>query len=142
MQKEIRQTWFFQQSPSEVWEYLTKPELMEQWLMKSDFQPIEGRKFCFTFDAKPGSKYAGVVECQVLEITPFTKLSYSWSGSTRDKTRNFDSTVVWTLVAKDNGTELLLQHHGFTVLEDILAHESGWSSLGKKLVEHLNSIKK
>ena len=28
MQKEIKHTWHFNQSPQEVWEYLTKPELL------------------------------------------------------------------------------------------------------------------
>jgi hypothetical protein len=27
---------------------------------------------------------------------------------------------IWTLVPKDNGTELQLQHNGFELLEDIL----------------------
>lgn len=40
MQEEIRQTWFFKQSPGEVWEYLTKPELIEQWLMKTPGREI------------------------------------------------------------------------------------------------------
>jgi uncharacterized protein YndB with AHSA1/START domain len=141
MQKEIRQTWLFQQSPDEVWDYLTKPELIEQWLMKSDFKPVQGHKFTFTFNAKPGSKYEGVVSCEVLEIRPFTRLSYSWSGSTQDKSRNYDSTVIWTLVQKNNGTELQLQHDGFTVLEDILAHTSGWNSCVKKMVDHMTAVK-
>jgi uncharacterized protein YndB with AHSA1/START domain len=142
MQKEIKQTWFFKQSPQEVWEYLTKPELIEQWLMKTDFQPIVGHKFRFTFIAKPESKYEGAVHCEVLEIKPFTKLSYSWNGGTQDKSRNFNSTVVWTLVPKDNGTELQLQHDGFTMLEDILNHTNGWNSCLKKFEEHINSIQK
>lgn len=138
MQKEITQTWFFQQPPSEVWEYLTKPELIEQWLMKSDFQPIVGYKFRFTFIAKPTSQYEGVVHCKVLEVKPFTKLSYSWSGNTQDKDRNYNSTVVWTLVPKDNGTELKLQHNGFEVLDDILNHTKGWDSCIKRLEEIIN----
>jgi uncharacterized protein YndB with AHSA1/START domain len=142
MQQEIKQAWFFHQSPSEVWEYLTKPELIEQWLMKTDFQPIAGRKFQFTFNAKPNSKYEGVVHCEVLEVKPFTKLSYSWKGGTQDKSRNFDSTVVWMLVPKNNGTELQLLHNGFTLLEDVLAHTSGWSSLLKKLEDLLISVQK
>jgi uncharacterized protein YndB with AHSA1/START domain len=142
MEKEIRQTWFFKQSPGEVWEYLTKPELIEQWLMKSDFKPIVGHKFQFTFVPKNDNKYAGIVTCQVLEVKPFTKLSYSWNGRTGDKSRNFNSTVVWTLVPKDKGTELQLQHSGFEVLEDILNHTSGWNSCVKKLEEHINSTEK
>ena len=142
MQKEIRQTWFFPQPPGEVWEYLTKPELIEQWLMKTDFKPIKGHKFRFTFTSKPGSKYDGVVHCEVLEIKPFSRLSYSWNGSIQDKTRNYNSTVVWTLVPMNNGTELQLQHDGFTVLDDILAHTDGWNACLKKMQEHINTIKK
>jgi len=142
MQKEIKQTWFFNQSPKEVWEYLTKPELIEQWLMKTDFQPIAGHKFRFTFTPKPDSKYDGVVNCEVLELKPFTKLSYSWNGRTQDKSRSFNSTVVWTLIPKDNGTELQLRHNGFEILEDILNHTNGWNSCLKKLGEHINLVQK
>jgi len=141
MQKEIKQSWFFNQSPQEVWEYLTKPELIEQWLMKSDFQPIVGHNFRFTFNPKPGSTYVGGVNCQVLEVNPFTKLSYSWNGSTQDNSRNFNSIVEWTLFPKDNGTELQLRHNGFEILEDILNHTSGWNSCIKKMQEALNSNK-
>ncbi|MGC4021054.1 MAG: SRPBCC domain-containing protein [Cyclobacteriaceae bacterium] len=142
MQKEIKQTWFFKQSPSEVWEYLTKPELIEQWLMKSDFKPVAGHKFRFTFVSKPEGKYDNVVHCEVLEVKPFTKLSYSWNGATQDKSRNYNSIVVWTLAQKDNGTELLLQHNGFTELEDILTHSNGWNSCLKKFEILINSTQK
>lgn len=142
MQNEINQTWFFQQSPGEVWEYLTRPELIEQWLMKTDFQPIAGCKFRFTFQPKPDSQYEGIVHCEVLEVKPFVKLSYSWNGRTQDKSRNFRSTVVWTLVPKENGTELQLSHNGFTMLDDILAHTNGWNSCLKKFEEHINAIHK
>jgi uncharacterized protein YndB with AHSA1/START domain len=138
MQKEIRQTWFFQQQPDEVWEYLTKPELIEQWLMKTNFKPVIGAKFQFTFIAKPEAKYHGVVDCEVLEIIPYSKLSYSWDGSTFDKSRNYASVVIWTLVPKDNGTELTLQHDGFTMLEDILTHSTGWNSCLTKMEKLLN----
>jgi uncharacterized protein YndB with AHSA1/START domain len=142
MQQEIQQKWFFQQSPGEVWEYLTKPELIEQWLMKSDFKPVAGHKFRFTFVSKPEGKYDGEVHCQVLEVKPFTKLSYSWNGSTRDKSRDYNSVVVWTLVPKNNGTELQLQHNGFTLLEDIQMHTNGWNSCVKKMETHINSVAK
>src|SRR5438270_5740428 len=142
MQKEIKQTWFFQQPPVEVWDYLTKPELIEQWLMKTDFQLVAGHKFRFTFEAKPGSTYEGVVNCEVLEVNPFTKLSYSWHGRTLDRSRSFNSTVVWTLIPKETGTELQLQHNGFEAMEDILNHTSGWKSCLMKMEEHLNSVTK
>lgn len=142
MQKEIFQKWFFQQPPVDVWEYLTRPELIEQWLMKSDFQPIVGHKFRFTFTPKPGSPYAGIVDCEVLEVKPFTRLAYSWNGTTQDKRRNFHSKVVWTLVEKDEGTELQLQHHGLELLEDVLNHTNGWKNCLKRFEDHINSVEK
>lgn len=141
MKKEIKQTWYFKQSPPEVWEYLTKPELIEQWLMKNDFIPIVGHKFRFTFIAKPGSKYKGEVTCEVLEVKPFSKLSYSWNGGTNDDSRTFNSRVEWTLIPKDGGTELQLVHNGFELLEDILAHTDGWKSCLNKFEESINAMK-
>ncbi len=110
--------------------------------MKTDFQPITGHKFRFTFQAKPGSGYEGVVDCEVLEVKPFTRSSYSWNGRTQDKSRSFNSTVVWTLVPKDSGTELQLQHNGFEMLDDILTHTNGWISCLKRFEELINSIQK
>jgi uncharacterized protein YndB with AHSA1/START domain len=134
MQKEIKHTWHFNQSPQEVWEYLTKPELLEQWLMKTDFQPIVGHKFHFICNK--------ITYCEVLEVKPFTKLSYSWQANSADSNKPFNSKVVWTLVPKENGTELQLVHNGFTLLEDYIGHNNGWTTLGNRFVELLNNIKK
>jgi uncharacterized protein YndB with AHSA1/START domain len=142
MQKEINQSWFFKQTLQEVWEYLTKPELIEQWLMKTDFQPIPGHKFCFTFTPKTDSKYDAIVECEVLEVKPFSKLSYSWNGSSNSGNRTFNSKVVWILVPKENGTELHLQHNGFILLEDVFNHTNGWNTCLKRFEELINTIKK
>lgn len=140
MQKEIQKTWFYKQSPQEVWEYLTKPELIEQWLMKNDFKPVVGHKFRFTFIPKNESNYAGVVDCEVLDLKLFTKLSYSWNGRTKDGSRTFNSIVVWTLIPKDNGTELQLSHNGFSMLEDMLTHTTGWDNCLKRFEELINAI--
>ena len=136
MQKEIKHTWHFNQSPQEVWEYLTKPELLEQWLTKTDFQPIIGHKFRFT------DKSGKIIYCEVLEVKPFTKLSYLWQYPSANDNKLFDSKVVWTLTPKENGTELQLVHNGFTALEDYIAHNNGWTTLGSRFVELLNAIKK
>jgi uncharacterized protein YndB with AHSA1/START domain len=139
MQKDIKQSWFFTQSPQEVWEYLTKPELIEQWLLKTDFKPVKGHKFQFTFIPKENSKYDGTVDCEVLEVIPFTKLSYSWNGKTNDS-RTFNSKVEWRLIPKESGTELQLQHNGFTVMEDIINHGNGWNACLKRFEELINTI--
>ncbi|MFN8244736.1 MAG: SRPBCC domain-containing protein [Ferruginibacter sp.] len=140
MQKAIKQTWQFAQSPEEVWDYLTQPALIEQWLMKNDFQPIVGHKFRFSFSPKPESKYTGGVDCEVLTATPFTKLSYTWNGTTSDN-RTFSSVVEWTLIPTAGGTELQLLHDGFEMLEDLLTHENGWKGCLARFENAINSVK-
>ena len=140
MQKEIKQTWFFHQTPEAVWEYLTQPELMEQWLMKCDFKPVVGHKFSFMHKPKNESNYKDIVKGEVLEVTPFSRLSYSWITGTKDGQKEFTSTVVWKLMPKEGGTELQLIHDGFISLEDVTQHTTGWNSCITKLEGRLNTI--
>jgi uncharacterized protein YndB with AHSA1/START domain len=135
MNREIRHTWFFNQPPEVVWEYLTKPELLEQWLMKSDFKAIVGHKFRFI---APTGK---IICCEVSEVNPITRLSYFWQANPENGIATFNTKVVWTAVPKGNGTELQLVHNGFTVLEDYTGHNNGWTALGGRLAQLLNEIK-
>ena len=135
MQNEIKHTWHFNQSPQEVWECLTRPELIEQWLTKTDFQPIAGHKFHFS------DKSGKIVYCEVLKVEPFTRLSYSWQYPSAKDNKRFDSKVEWILIPKDQGTELQLVHSGFTALEDFTAHNNGWTTCGNRFIELLNIIK-
>jgi uncharacterized protein YndB with AHSA1/START domain len=136
MQNEIKQSWYFNQSQQVVWEYLTKPELLEKWLAKSDFQPLVGHKFRFI--GPHGSEIYG----EVLEVKPFTLFSYSWQRTSAKDNKLFISKVVWTLVPKENGRELQLVHNGFIALEDYVAHNNGWTIIGTRFVELLKTIKK
>ncbi len=138
MQKEIKQTWHFNQPPQEVWEYLTRPELIEQWLMKTDFRPIVGHKFRFTTRPKDDCEYDKIIDCEVLEVNPFSRLSYFWKGHANNGQYHFDSKVVWTLAPSEGGTELQLVHNGFKVLEDFVSHKNGWTVIGDRLTELLN----
>jgi uncharacterized protein YndB with AHSA1/START domain len=135
MQKEIKLAWFFNHPPQEVWEFLTKPELLEQWLGKTDFQPIVGYKFRFF------SPYGNDSYCEVLEVKPFRTLSYTWQKNSSKDNEPFNSKIVWTLVPKEKGTELQLVHNGFMASEDFTAHENGWNTCRKQLEELLNTIK-
>ena len=109
--------------------------------MKTDFQPIVGHKFRFTHTSSGKNMYDGTTNCEVLEVKPFTKLSYSWNGGLKDGSRTYNSVVVWTLVSKENGTELQLQHNGFTVLEDIVNHTNGWNACIKRMGELITTSK-
>ena len=132
MKDEIRLTWHFERSPEEVWDYLTTPELLEQWLAKMDFKPIVGHKF------ELATKSGGVTRCEVTEVMPFTKLSYSWQYPSLKNKKTFDSKVTWTLTPTKDGTQLQLVHNGFSVLEDYILHDNGWTSLGQRLLKLLN----
>jgi uncharacterized protein YndB with AHSA1/START domain len=136
MEKEIKHTFYFNQTQEEVWEYLTKPDLMEQWLMPSDFKPVVGHHFRFT---NPNGTF---VVCEVLEVKPFTQLSYVWKNDWSVTKTPFTSKVSWTLTSIENGTELLLVHNGFELLKDLMAHNGGWISLGNRLSDLLKVPKK
>jgi uncharacterized protein YndB with AHSA1/START domain len=133
MEKDVEKTWHFKQSPQEVWGYLTKPELIEQWLMKCDFKPEVGHKFHFINKAKIDAY------CEVLEIVPFQRLSYSWRKGPSEKEIRLDSVVTWTLASNGGGTELRLQHAGFTQVKDFEDHNEGWDICVGRMAKLLNS---
>jgi len=131
----IKHTWSLDHPVDVVWEYLTTAELLAQWLMENDFKPIVGHKF--QFHSKPVAKFGfdGNIYCEVLEIIPFKKLSYSWKGGPGKGKITLDSVVVWTLVPKDNGTLLMLEHKGFTGMKNFIGYlfmNSGWKTKIRK----------
>ena len=129
MPKEIKQTRFLKHSPQEVWECLTKPELLAQWLMKTDFQPRVGHKFSVI------NKEGKITECEVLQIIPNKLLAYSWQVKKTSGEITMDSKVIWTLAEKKGGTELELHHNGFMMQVDFDSHSAGWENCLRKLEE-------
>ncbi|RYE26533.1 MAG: SRPBCC domain-containing protein [Sphingobacteriales bacterium] len=135
MQKEIRHTFSFQHPPEVVWEYLTKKELIAEWLMENDFKLQLGHKFTFKTKPKINLGFDGTVYCEVLEIIPLQKLSYSWKGGAGAKPL-LDSIVVWTLTPTATGTDLLLEHKGFKGVKNYLPYlimNKGWQKIGKRI---------
>jgi uncharacterized protein YndB with AHSA1/START domain len=144
MKKSIEHQFFFPHPPEAVWEYLTKPELMEQWLMKNDFQPIVGVDFQFRTNPIPGLDFDGIFYCKVLEIVPFKKLSYSWKSGPGEGEITLDSVVVWKLQPTDKGTELFLEHSGFAKKENLNFYNGladGWLKNIHKIADRLNAAK-
>ena len=141
MQKSINHQLFFSQPPQQVWEYLTKPELIELWLMKTDLRPVVGHQFTFTTRPMPNYDFDGNIYCTILEVVPFQKLSYSWKGGPGNGVITLDSVVVWTLNARDNGTELQLEHSGFKEIENMIMYSlmnEGWLKNMHKIGTLLN----
>jgi len=141
MANSVHHKLFFPHPPAVVWEYLTKSELIEQWLMKNDFEPIVGYDFQFNTRPVPNLDFDGNVYCKVLEIVPGKKLSYSWKTGPCNNHVVIDSIVVWTLHEKDNGTELQLDHTGFkeTDISMFLTVDEGWLKNMKKIADLINT---
>ena len=117
---------------------------MALWLMENDFKPIPGYDFQFRTRPMPAMGFDGIVYCKVLEIVPFKKLSYSWKGGPEAGQITLDSVVVWTLQAKENGTELSLVHNGFTEAAGVhmyAAMQDGWLKNMHKILAQINTMK-
>jgi uncharacterized protein YndB with AHSA1/START domain len=142
MKNSIKHQFEFTHAPEVVWDYLTKPELLALWLMENNFQPIVGHQF--TFRTKPKVKFGfdGVVYCEVLEIVPHQRLSYSWKGGMSIEKPLLDTVVEWTLTPTENGTTLLLEHRGFKGFKNYFPYlmmNMGWGKIGKRLGKRLNA---
>ena len=86
----------------------------------------------------PQLDFDGIVYCKVLEIVPHQKLSYSWKSGPGNGKIELDSIVVWKLIPKENGTELLLEHTGFSGFDHVgmfSAMNEGWFKNMQKIGE-------
>jgi uncharacterized protein YndB with AHSA1/START domain len=109
--------------PEKIWRALTDPALIERWLMRNDFAPVVGHRF--NFRAKPVMGWNGVTDCEVLEVTPPSRLVYRWNASGEQAAMGLKTTVTWTLVPVEGGTRVRMEHAGFRP-ED----ENGYRGMG------------
>ena len=86
--------------PERIWRALTQPHLIEEWLMKNDFQPVADHRFKLTADW-------GAVDCRVMTVEPNKTLSYTWDAM------GLESVVTWTLTPASTGTHLRMEQVGF-----------------------------
>jgi len=91
--------------PEKIWRALTQGALIEEWLMKNDFEPVVGHKF--TFRAEPVPGWNGVIDAEVIEVESHTRLSYSWNSM------GLESVVTWTLTPVQGGTHVRMEQSGF-----------------------------
>ena len=88
------------QPPEKVWRALTQAPLIEEWLMKNDFEPVVDHRFTLSADW-------GSVDCQVLAVDPNKTLSYTWGAF------GLGTVVTWTLTPTSSGTQLRMEQTGF-----------------------------
>lgn len=136
MQKTIFHQFYFEQGPEMVWKYLTDPDLLALWLMPNDFKLEVGHKFQFGTKPKYKLGFDGRIYCEVLEIKERKKLVYSWKGGMSKSSPSLDSIVTWTLIPKDEGCVLQLEHQGFIGFKNFIPFmimNKGWMKIGKRL---------
>lgn len=102
---------YFPHPPSKLWRALTTPELMAQWLMPNNFEPVVGHRF--TFHSRPVAQtgFSGQIDCQILDLVPQNRLRISWGDA--DDPDGATTIVTWTLQPEGKGTRLFLEHTGF-----------------------------
>ena len=112
----------FPHPPQKVWRALTESSLIEQWLMKNDFQPVAGHSFNLRMDPVPN--WNGVIDCKVLAVEPGKTLSYTWGAF------GLESVVTWTLTPTDAGTHVRMEHSGFPLNQDAAykGAQYGWQN--------------
>jgi uncharacterized protein YndB with AHSA1/START domain len=130
----IRKERFYPHPPENVWAALTDPHALAEWLEPNNHQPIVGHKFEFKCD--PGSCGGGLTECEVLEADPPRRLVWSWVHVRKDGSKAAPMTIAWTLVPKDNGTLLILEHSGAENIGWLQRNmmRVGWTFMMKKLI--------
>lgn len=140
MENTIKNEWIYEQPPTEVWEYLTQPELLALWLMPNNFKPVLEHEFQFRTNPIPSLGLDGVMHCKVLEIVERQKLVYTWKAGPGNGNFPLDTLVEWTLEPHGKGTKLTLVHSGFKSdnLDIFKGMTVGWDKNIQKMFKHLN----
>ncbi|WP_438035862.1 SRPBCC family protein [Sorangium sp. So ce204] len=128
----------FPHTPEMVWKTLTTPALMGRWLMKPiGFEPTKGARF--TYQTTPAGEWDGVIQCEVLEVTPNERLVYTWKGGHAANAgygSRLETVVTWTLTTVSGGTRLRLVHSGFQTPKNdhaLRKMSEGWPKVLQKI---------
>ena len=123
----------------EVWNAIITKEEMDKWYFKiASFKPEVGFSFQFTGQGTKGEVY--IHHCEIKEIVPMKKLSYTWQYEGMPG----NSLVEFELSPEGDKTKLKLTHTGletFVTDNPDFAKSSfveGWRYIiGKSLLEYL-----
>lgn len=135
MKRGIRLKWFYPYPPEMIWECLTNPEILTKWSPMKDFKPEIGFECQTQQKPRPAQNWDGIMYHKILEIEPLKRLSYSFKGGPKPGVTTLDTVVTWILEPKDGGTELRLEHTGFTGPKNMLTSfimEMGWKKIVNK----------
>ena len=124
----------FAHPPEKVWRALTQGDLIVQWLMENDFQPVVGRRFEFRMEPMP--QWDGVIHSEVLVAEPYERLVYRWDSL------GLESIVAWTLTPTAGGTLVRMEQSGFGADQEAAYKGAtyGWRSFFGKLEQVIGEI--
>ena len=119
----------FPHSRGVLWNVLTTGALMARWMMEpKGFAPVVGTRF--TFQTTPAGAWDGTIHCEVLEVKPLERFSFSWKGGDAANAgygSKLNTVVSWTLSDSAGGTRLQLRHSGF----ELPGNDTAYANLGK-----------
>ena len=132
----------FPHAAETIWKTLTDGALMGRWLMMqpTGYEAVPGNRF--TYQTTPAGPWDGVIHCEVLEVRPSERLSYSWRGghdSNAEYGSRLDTVVTFTLRKAVGGTKLRVVHSGFITPKNDSAYRNmsgGW----KKVVGRIGMV--
>jgi uncharacterized protein YndB with AHSA1/START domain len=130
IQKEI----LVPQPREQVWQALTDSSTLAEWMFPNDFAPRIGHHFTFQVPPNPKARFEGlIVNCEVLECDPPSRLEFSWSAGGLVDTR-----VSFRLEPEGEGTRVFLEHAGFDLSvpwgeQALRGAEFGWARMLKNL---------
>ncbi len=155
MTRTIRLKKFYPYKPELLWQAVTDANLLGQWFMGNDIEPIEGHEF--TFRMAPQKGWDGITYCTITEIDNLHKIAYTYQGfASGEKTlacagihseiadsaakgifAELDTILKFTLEPTCGGTILKMEQSGYKGLKMVivsLVMGMGWKKqLFKKL---------
>ena len=137
---EIRRT--FRVPPERVYEAWTDPEESKLWsktegseIVKVEGELRTGGTYRLHFKVANGEIW--VAGGEYLEVTPPSKLVYTWAWEDDPQWENTHSIVTLEFLAHEGGTELRLRHERFPNAETQGNHSKGWNSMLNELEKFL-----
>jgi uncharacterized protein YndB with AHSA1/START domain len=131
----IRREILIPQPREQVWRAITDSTSLAEWMYPNDFEPRVGHRFTFRVPPNPKIGFEGlVVDCEVLECAPPSRLVFSWSAGGPV----VDTRVSFQLEPDGDGTRIFFEHSGFDVSQPwgeqaFRGAEFGWAKILKKL---------
>ena len=128
MAKSVKRELSFPQSRDEVWQALTSPESLAEWMYPNDFEARVGHRFTFRVPPKPQMNFEGLtVHCEVVKCDPPEGLSFTWVAG------GIDTRVDYRLEADGDGTKVFFEHGGFEQENAYGGAGYGWTMMHGKL---------